>query len=210
MVFMTRQAISTFLHKITFFFDTEIHAGSRLLVVISLFLLLPTLFTPLWSITLYSQQYPEGLELEIYTYKFQGELTEINTLNHYIGMAPLKEQDFSELKWLPFALGLFVILALRSVVIGKMANLVDLFVLFTYFGLFSLGSFIFKLYQYGHNLDPTAAINVDPFMPPVFGSEQLANFTAYSYPGVGSISLFLFGAFLVLAILWSARKQTET
>ena len=37
---------------------------------------------------------------------------------------------------------------------------------FVYFGAFSLWSFGYKLYRYGHDLDPTAAVQVPPFMPP--------------------------------------------
>ena len=50
-----------------------------------------------------------------------------------------------------------------------MADLVDVLVLYLYFALFSLWSFGYKLYSYGHNLAPTAAVKVPPFMPPIFG-----------------------------------------
>ena len=33
------------------------------------------------------------------------DLTEINVLNHYIGMAELKPADFTELKWIPLVIG---------------------------------------------------------------------------------------------------------
>jgi hypothetical protein len=74
---------------------------------------------------------------------------------------------------------------------------VDLLVLYLYFGLFSLWSFAYKLYRYGHDLAPTAAVRVPPFMPPLFGHKKLANFEVYSYPGVGSYALA--AAVLVLA-----------
>jgi hypothetical protein len=137
------------------------------------------------------------------------DLREINSLNHYIGMRPLLESDFSEFAWLPLVIGLLIILALRAMVLGKMSSLVDVFVLFTYFGLFSMWSFYHRLYMYGHNLDPTAAIKVQPFTPPFFGSKQIANFTVHSFPDVGSYALMAFAVLLLIAILLSARRGRE-
>jgi hypothetical protein len=74
---------------------------------------------------------------------------------------------------------------------------VDVTVLYVYFGLFALWSFGYKMYQYGHNLDPKAAVKVPPFTPPMFGFKKLANFEVYSYPQLGSYALA--AAALVLA-----------
>ena len=195
------------------FFDLPLTLRSRILVLAAALLLIPTFIFPLWRMTLYSNQFPDGLQLYVYTYTLDGghpqgrdDLREINTLNHYIGMRPLLESDFSEFKWMPLLIGVFFILALRSAVMGKMSNVVDVDVLFGYFGLFSLWSFYNRLYQYGHNLDPTAPVKVPPFSPPLIGSKQLANFTVYSYPGVASYFLVAFVLVLALAVLYSSRK----
>lgn len=162
----------------------------------------------------FSNQYTDGLVLHIYSSQLEGgktpnrdDLREINSLNHYIGMRPLLESDFSEFMWLPLVIGLLMILALRAMVIGKMSSLVDVFVLFTYFSLFSMWSFYHRLYMYGHNLDPTAAIKVQPFTPPFFGSKQIANFTVDSFPGLGSYALAAFPILLLAAIVLSARRS---
>ena len=198
--------------KATSFFETPIDLRSRFLVIVAGLLLLPTYFLPLWRMTLYSNQFPDGLVLNIYSYQLEGgkspnrdDLKEINSLNHYIGMRELKEDDFTEFKWIPFVIGGVMLLAFRATVLGKMSKLVDLFVLFTYFGLFSIWSFYHKLYLYGHELDPTAAVKVPPFTPPLFGHRTMANFEVYNYPDVGSyfmaaVPLFLLGA------MWLSRK----
>ena len=129
------------------------------------------------------------------------DLREINALNHYIGMRPLMESDFAEFLWLPFALGFFGLITLRAIVFGTLRDLVDLAVLFSYFGLFSAWTFYNRLYQYGHNLNPEAAINIEPFTPPFFGSVQIANFWVESYPGGGSFVLALFGGLFVAALV---------
>lgn len=100
-----------------------------------------------------------------------------------------------------------MLLALRAAVIGKMANLVDVVVLFGYFSLFSLWSFYHRLYVYGHNLEPTAAIKVEPFTPPVFGEKVIANFTVQSYPDMAAYLLAGFGILLLLAVFLSWRQS---
>jgi hypothetical protein len=166
----------------------------------------------LWRITLIAPQYEEGLRVNIYSYKLEGgglagqDLFEINNLNHYIGMRPLVQSDFVEMKWMPFALGLFAMIALRAAVHGRMNQVVDLFALFTYFGLFSAGLFYYRLYTYGHDLDPKAPITMEPFMPMLVGKNQIANFTQYSFPLIGgvimvTIPLIIFGAF------WFSRAK---
>lgn len=205
--------MSSFLEKETTFFEQPLTLKSRVLILVAVIVLLPTFFFPLWNMSFYSNQYTDGLVLHIYSYQLEGgktanrdDLREINSLNHYIGMRPLLESDFSEFTWVPLVIGLLMILALRAMVLGKMSNLVDVFVLFTYFGLFSLWSFYHRLYMYGHNLDPTASIKVQPFTPPVFGSEQIANFMVNSFPGFASYLLFAFAVLLLLSILLSARR----
>jgi hypothetical protein len=195
------------------FFEQPLTLRSRVLIAAAVLLLVPAMIFPLWNMALYSNQFPDGLNLNIYAYKLEGgmpagrdDLREINTLNHYIGMRPLLESDFSEFRWLPLACGLFGILALRTAVLGKMSKLVDLVTLFLYFGLFSLWSFYHRLYTYGHNLDPTAPVKVAPFTPPLFGEKQLANFTVYNYPGPASYFLAGF-AVLLLAAMWLSSRE---
>ena len=86
---------------------------------------------------------------------------------------------------MPFVIGALLLLLLRTAVLGKVGTLVDLFVVFVYFAAFSLWSFGYKLYRYGHDLAPTAAVRVAPFMPPLYGHRKLANFDVYSYPRGG-------------------------
>jgi copper chaperone NosL len=206
--------IGDFLRKETAFFDHPLSFLSRMMIVIAILALIPAFFFPLWNMTFYSNQYTDGLELHIYAYQLEGgkthdrdDLREINSLNHYIGMRPLLESDFSEFSWLPFAIGGLMLLSLRAIVIGKMANLIDVFVLFTYFGLYSLWSFYHRLYTYGHNLSPLAAIKVKPFTPPLYGEKVVANFTIYSYPDIASYAFFAFFILLALAIFFSRKTK---
>jgi len=196
------------------FLDLPLGLGPRGLLALAVLLLLPCYLFPLWNLTMFAPQYPEGLRLDIYSYKLDGgnrgqDLKEINVLNHYIGMKDLAAADFTEFKWMPFVVGVLGLLFLRTGVLGRMSHLVDVLVLYLYFGAFSLWSFGYKMYHYGHDLAPTAAVKVDPFMPPLFGYKKLANFEVYSYPALGSYALAIVAVALAAA-LFTAWRESRT
>lgn len=187
---------------------------SRGLLLIGAVILAVSLVLPLWKIHLVAQQFPEGLDLVIYPSRIEGghggqDLNEINILNHYIGMRAIEPASFPEMKWLPFGIGIFALLALRGAVLGRVQTLIDTFVLFVYFGVFALGSFYWRLYSYGHNLDPAAPMKVDPFTPPILGSQQLANFHVTSLPQAGTVLLVVFGLLVgaAFAIEWRRHRR---
>lgn len=176
----------------------------------ALLLVLAPLF-PLWKITMFAAQFPEGLRLSIYTHKVVGgqggvDLQGINILNHYIGMREISAADFVEMKFIPFALGVFFLIALRTAVFARVGSLVDVTVLFGYFAVFSFAVFWYRMYTYGHQLSPEAPIKVVAFTPPIFGHQHIANFDVYSYPAAGTFLLLGFGLSLVGLLLYEARK----
>jgi hypothetical protein len=200
-----------FIEKTNRFLDAPLDLWPRVLLVAGALALAPTYLFPLYNMTMFAPQYPEGLRLHIYSYKLDGgnqgqDIKEINVLNHYIGMRDLVAEDFTEFKWMPFVIGVFGLLMLRAAVLGKMSHLVDMAVLFAYFGAFSLWSFAYKMYSYGHSLDPKAAVRVEGFTPPLFGYKKIANFEVYSYPDAGSYALVA-ATLLLLGALFVAWRQ---
>jgi hypothetical protein len=197
----------TKLDKFQAVLQRPINVQARVALILAV-LSIPLVFQfPLWTMSFQSNQYPDPLRMRIYIDHLEGQKTdirddlrEINSLNHYIGMRPLMESDFAEFLWLPFAMGFFALIVLRSVVFGNLRDLVDIVVLFVYFSLFSAWTFYRRLYEYGHNLDPEAAIKVEPFTPPFFGRVQIANFWVESFPGGGSYMMALFGILIMLAL----------
>ena len=173
------------LEKFYAFVQQPMHLGARLPLALLVIPLLLTFTAPLWNISMLAPQYPQGLTLDIYAHKVEGgrngaDIQEINTLNHYIGMAPIDRAALSDLDWIPFALGVLAILTLRVAAVGSIRSLIDLTVITAYFSAFSLFRFVYKLWVLGHNLDPKAPVRVAPFMPAVFGTKQIANFTVTS------------------------------
>jgi len=198
------------------FLHQPIAATPRLLLVAAALLVLIAYFLPLWNLTMFAPQYPNGLRLDIYDHTLVGgnggqDIKEINLLNHYIGMHDLTVDDFTEFKWMPFVLGGIALLFLRAAVLGTVKEMVDAIVVFAYFGGFSLWSFGYRMYQYGHDLAPEAAVKVAPFTPPVFGYQKIANFEVYSYPQTGTYVLAAVGVLLGAAVLaaWRARTHVQ-
>jgi copper chaperone NosL len=190
------------------FLDRTIDGRARLMVLVATLLLAATYVLPLWNLTMFAPQYPDGLRLDIYSYTLVGgnngqDIKEINVLNHYIGMRDLVNEEFTEFQWMPFVIGALGLLMLRAVVHATVAALVDVTMLFVYFGAFSLWSFGYKLYRYGHDLSPTAAVQVPPFMPPMFGGQQIANFEVYSYPRPASYAMAGTIVLLLAALAWT-------
>jgi len=197
--------------SLTKWLDQVLSPRARLLVLGAGVLLVVACAFPLWRITMFANQFPEGLRLSIYSYKLVGgaggaDLEGINILNHYIGMRDISAADFVEMRFIPFALGVFFLLALRTGVFARIRDLVDLTVLLLYFSAFSFGVFWYRMYTYGHVLNPEAPIKVAPFTPPLFGHQHLANFEIYSYPGLGTFLLLGAGVTLLALTGWSAWK----
>jgi hypothetical protein len=174
---------------------------SRWLLLLLLAPLLLAVIAPLWQMRFAAPQYPDGLRLDIYTYTVTGDVQEVNTLNHYIGMGKIDRAALSDLSFLPFAIGTFALLLLRAAALGDLRSLVDLVALYTYFGIFSFARFAYTLYVFGHNLDPKAPFRVEPFTPTVLGSGEVANFTITSLPARGSWYLAGIGAALLGLLL---------
>ena len=193
--------------------DRPVSITARVLLAGAILVLLAGAVLPLWRISLVAPQYAEGLTLDMYAYQIVAgnngqDLAEINTLNHYIGMKPIAQADFLEMKVLPFAIGAFSLLTLRALAVGRIISLLDLAVLFVYFGAFSLGSFAYRLYSYGHHLDPQAPMKIKPFMPVVFGSQPIANFVQTSLPMAGTICMAGF-LLSVVAAIWLSRREAR-
>ena len=209
--------MQSYLARASRFLEEPVDLQSRLMLLGATGLLLVTYFFPLWNLTMFAPQYPNGLRLDIYSYTMVGgnhgqDIPEINVLNHYIGMHDLTIASFVEFQWMPFVIGALALLVLRAVVHGTVAALVDVTVISMYFGAFSLWSFGYKLYRYGHDLAPDAAIKVQGFMPPMFGYRQIANFEVYSYPRPATYAMagvvFLLASALIWTV-WSARRATS-
>jgi hypothetical protein len=177
--------------------NASLHTRSRLTLAIAALALLAVYVFPIWQISLEAPQYPEGIGMEIWVNTVTGEnpgnLQSINGLNHYIGMKEIHPESIPELRYMPWIVAALIVLGLGAAWVNKS------WVLYTWAGLFLLISiagmvdFYIWGYNYGHNLDPTAAIQVPgaSYQPPLIGSKKMLNITAHSWPAIGGIVMIL-------------------
>jgi len=162
---------------------------------------------PLWRVALIAPQYPEGLGFSIWVNRMSGDLQSINGLNHYIGMQQIVPESIPELRLMPWALGLLILSGLAGAAWGRRKALTAWVLALVLGALAGLADFWKWGYDYGHNLDPTAAIKIPgmSYQPPVIGSKQLLNFHATSLPAAGGWIAF---AVLVIgiALVWRERR----
>ena len=176
-------------------------------------LLLVMFAAPLWRIDLIAPQYPEGLGMLIRLNTVTGiqpnDLENINGLNHYIGMKRIDPEAIPVLRVMPWVVGALAASALLVALLGRRALLAGWLVAFAIAGALGMYEFWWWQYDYGHDLAPDAIIKVPgmSYQPPFIGSKQLLNFTAISWPALGSLAAaaaFLCGA----AALWlSVRRR---
>jgi copper chaperone NosL len=176
------------------------------LLVLAAVMLLVSIFLPFWHMQLNAPQYPGGLHVAGYVNHLTGDVQEIDSLNHYIGMRPLDEAAQLER-----SLSVMMITALSLLVLGavfihsKWAALLSVPAI-----LFPVG-FLVDLYlwlsYFGNNLDPTAPLSssIKPFTPPVLGTGKVGQFETVASAGPGLI-LAAIASLVILIALWRHRS----
>ena len=185
----------------------------KAILIISGIALFAVIVLAMWRIELDAAQYPEGLELLIYSYKLEGQVEIINGLNHYIGMKTLHADDFIEFTVLPYLIGIFALAFILVGLLGKRKGLYMLLAAFLLFGVVSMVDFWRWLYDYGHDLDPAAPIKVPgmAYQPPLIGFKQLLNFGAFSIPAIGGWIFIASGVLLTYCAYgeWRTSKTLQ-
>ncbi|GAB4092917.1 hypothetical protein GCM10028786_18440 [Flaviaesturariibacter terrae] len=188
---------------------------SRILIAAASLSLGLTYFLPVWFIYLLAPQYPEGLTMNIWLNHLSGQVEIINGLNHYIGMKHINESMFPEFGYLGIIMGAFIVLGLAVAAGGRRKHLSAYLLLL----LVAAGAALYDFYQwgydYGHHLDPKAAIQVPGlyYQPPLVGHKKLLNFDAYSYPDTGGWIVIGAGALCFAVWGWERfgrRRVTAT
>lgn len=161
----------------------------------------------LWKAVLEAPQYhgDGALRLTAYGDRLVGDVCELNDLNHYIGMRRLGEPSIpcgsvalgrgentvgriapEMVLWLPAA----VVAAAAVLVIALSSRrwLRRAALLYAWgFPVGVLAMTQLRLYQFGHDLDPTAAFHPAPFTPWVLGPSTIYQFSVDARPGLGLV-----------------------
>ncbi len=160
---------------------------------------------------LWAPQYPEGLTMKIWHNKLSGSIDIINGLNHYIGMKHISVEMFPEFQFIGILLGILIALGLLAAITGRARILLAFIALSFVYGIAALWDFWRWGYEYGHHLDPNAAIKVEgmAYQPPVLGYKNLLNFTAYSGPDTGAWVLIAVCSLAIVLFGWEYIKDKK-
>jgi hypothetical protein len=173
--------------------------GAAVLIIVSIFL-------PYWSLVLHAPQYPQGLVVHAYLDRLEGDVQEIDGLNHYIGMRPL-----SEAAQLEKSISIFAIVALALLVLAA------IFIHSPWSALLALPAillpavFLVDLYywlnNFGQNLDPNAALSsaIEPFTPTILGEGVIGQFKTVAFADFGLLLATAASVLIVIGLFLQRR-----
>lgn len=176
------------------------------LFAIAAVLLVISVFFPYWILRLSAPQFPDGLKVHAYVNRLEGDVVEIEGLNHYVGMPAFDSGAVFERSIAVISIIVIAGLLLAVVFVNNRWVLLFAFPALIY-PLIFIGDLQYWLWKYGHSLDPKAALSgaVGEFTPPIFGPAKIAQFSTLALPGPGLL-LAIAAAVLVGIGLWKHRK----
>ena len=159
---------------------------------------------PLWNMTMRAPQYPKGLRLTAYGTTMVGDIRELNILNHYIGMPPIEAPAF-ETSVFPIGIAALIALCLLAPFNKWLRRLAVLAVTST--PLMIVLDLQWRLYTFGHTLNPHAPIRLKPFTPLVIGTSHMGNFVSSGMVAGGVFCLIAAAAVLILGTRLARRSE---
>jgi len=171
---------------------------------------------PIWYVALEAPNYPKesfpnGIPVYYHFDGFSGDVHEMETINHFIGMDPmergapyLRAAAPYALVWLAVIMVLFILYPNSRLLTWLMLIPVALPIIF-------VGFYSYWLYWFGHHMHEWGAFKIKPFTPTVFGDGKVAQFTTHSYPTIGFWLLVAIAVLSLLAVVSrkKAMKQME-
>ncbi len=170
-----------------------------------LFLLI-SIFFPYWKLKLLAPQYPNGLSVSVYVNRVEGDVREIDELNHYIGMRSLKNAAPLERSLSIFAIAMIALLVIGAIYIHTRFAALLAFPALIFPAVF-LGDLYFWLWNYGMHLNPKAPLSssVRPFVPPLLGPGMVGQFKTIAYWHIG-LWLAIISSILIVIGLYYHRQ----
>lgn len=184
----------------------ERYRRPTLLFAASALLLMISLLFPYWILQLNAPQFPDGLAIRAFVNRLEGDVVEIEGLNHYIGL-----QSFEDGAVFERSIAVIAVIVLAGLLAAAIFFHSRWVVVFTapalLFPLAFIADLQYWLWRYGNNLDPSAPLSstVDEFTPPIFGPAEIANFDTLALPGPG-FALAVVASVLTGFGLWYHRK----
>ncbi len=173
----------------------------KALLFISIVAMVLSIFFPYWQLKVTAPQYPKGLKVTVFLNHVEGDVGEIDILNHYIGMRSLSEAAQIERKLAMVGIGFILVCLVFAFFISRKK-----FFFFLlpgiFFPLFFMGDLYYWLRDFGLNLNPHAPLSssVKPFIPPLFGIGKIAQFQALAQFDTGFFLTVVASILILIAL----------
>lgn len=183
---------------------------SSIVMLVAALLPLALFVFPIWNIMLEAPQYPDSIGMDIWINKITdhnpNDIQNINLLNHYVGMEYIPEH-MDEFDIFPWVIGAMSFLGVVIAFTGNHKLFLVWGIIYIILGSIGMYDFYLWEYDYGHNLDPKAAIQIpgQGYQPPLIGSKMILNFKAVSLPMMGSY--FLFAGIVLSFVAFYLQKR---
>ena len=143
--------------------------------------------------------------MAVYMNEITGDITEIDILNHYIGMGKLEDAAQLERSLAIYGVVGIGLLTLVGACLPRkpLSNL--LFLPALGFPVVFLAFVYYWMYTFGHNLNPEAPVAVAPFTPTLLGAGDVGNFHTLGLPGAGFYLILLAAVAAGCAVLIRRR-----
>ncbi|MGI9666687.1 MAG: cytochrome C [Acidimicrobiia bacterium] len=170
------------------------------------FLLMVSLLLPYWILRLSAPQFPDGLTVRAYINRLEGDINELEGLNHYVGLG-----SFQDAATLERSIAIVAIVVLAGLLLAALvvhSRWVLLLVLpALLFPIVFMIDLQFWLWDFGHHLDPKAPLAkaVGEFTPPIFGPATIAQFDTMALPGPGFILALIASCLIVAGLVFHRR-----
>lgn len=90
-----------------------------ILTVIAIGMFVAATFFPLWKVNLIAHNYPQGLKMIAYGTTMDGDLYELNIINHYVGMQHIKPDDIKIMGLFYYAVGGCILMMIVGLFLSK-------------------------------------------------------------------------------------------
>jgi copper chaperone NosL len=126
-------------------------------------------------------------------------------------MKEIIPEAIPELQIMPYLMIFMMLFGLTAGISGKRFLVYVWIILFVVMAAVGLYDFYLWEYDYGHNLNPQAAIKIPgmAYQPPLIGSKMLLNFNAISMPDIGAYILGLAATIAAIALVIDKKGKKK-
>jgi hypothetical protein len=185
--------------------EMPLNAGSRILLLVAIVLVLASYATPLWNLSSWG---PDGERSRVSVYSYT-----LGIPSQSDGSAPAAAPSAAwagvePSGWIAIGLAAMALIFLRAVFLGTTRSLIDAFVLYVFFAVASLWSFSLQLFRFAHHLAPAGSGGAS-MRDVLFGVSKIGGVEFLASPAAGAWTLAAVSVVLAAALVVAWKNARE-